>query len=59
MIAPPWPMSPSVHARPDRHPRGKGILFDHYELDPEQLGERQRVCVDAVEKRHESPCAAR
>jgi hypothetical protein len=38
--------------RPDRHPRGESVLFGADELDPEQFRERQRVGVDAVEKRH-------
>jgi hypothetical protein len=45
-------MGDSAHraqVRPDQHPRRKGVRFRADELDPERLGERQGIGVDAVD----------
>jgi hypothetical protein len=39
----------------DDHARGDGVRLDARELDAEQLCERQRIGVDAVQKRHGPP----
>ena len=40
---------------PDQHPRREPVRLDADELDPQQLGEGQRVGVDAVDRRHGLP----
>jgi hypothetical protein len=39
-----------AQVRPDQHPRRKDIRFRADKLDPEQLSERQRIGVDAVDQ---------
>ena len=44
----------SAEVRADRHARRNSVRFRADERDPQKFGERQRIGVDAFEKRHET-----